>query len=51
MNNDNDGSRTLNDKYFECRVDCLGKLTLRHLNASFENQGTYNATTTSTSRH
>ena len=33
MNNDNDDSRTLNDKYFECRVDCLGKLTPSDLNA------------------
>ena len=33
MNNDNDDSRTLNDKYFECRVDCLGKLTPSDFNA------------------
>ena len=30
--------RTLNDKHFECRVDCLGKLIPSDLNAFFENQ-------------
>ena len=33
MNNDSDDSRTLNGKYSECRVNCLGKLTPSDLNA------------------
>ena len=33
MNNDNEDSRSSNEKYFERRVDCLGKLTPSDFNA------------------
>lgn len=28
MNNDNNGLKNVNNKCFECRVDCVGKLIL-----------------------
>ena len=37
MNNENDDSRTLNDKYFECRVDCPGNDNNNTLNSPIRN--------------